>query len=102
MDAPTFVSAWLGYAYGAAGDRPRAMAELEELKKKSARGKVLPFNQALVYLGIGNRKRALDCLEEAYASDSQWMGWLKADRIFDPLHGEPRYLALMKKLNFVK
>jgi tetratricopeptide (TPR) repeat protein len=48
MDAPTFVSAWLGYAYGASGDRTRAMAELDELKKKSSHGKVLPFNQALI------------------------------------------------------
>lgn len=102
MEAPTFVSAWLGYAYGASGDKTRAMAELAELKKKSSHAKVLPFNQALVYLGMGDHKRALDNLEQAYASDSQWMGWLKEDHIFDPLHGEPRYVALMKKLRFVK
>ena len=30
------------------------------------------------------------------------MGWLKMDRIFVSLHSEPRYIALMKKLNFEK
>jgi len=37
-----------------------------------------------VYIGLGDRERALDCLEQAYGSDSQWMGWLTNDRIFDP------------------
>ena len=28
------------------------------------------------------------------------MTFLKMDRIFDPLRSEPRFIALMKKLNF--
>jgi tetratricopeptide (TPR) repeat protein len=100
--SPTFVSAFLAYAYGASGAKARALAELEDLKKHSPNGKVLPFNLALVYLGMGDKKRSLDYLEQAYASDSQWMGWLKEDHIFDPLHSEPRYIALLKQLNFIK
>ena len=74
------------------------MAEFEDLKKLSPRGEVLPFNLAIVHLGLGDRQRALDDLERAYAADSQWMGWLKKDRMFDPLRSEPRFVALMKKL----
>lgn len=48
----------------------------------------------------GDRGRALDSLERAYASDSQWMGWLKNDHIFDPLRAEPRFVALLKQLRF--
>jgi TolB-like protein/Flp pilus assembly protein TadD/predicted Ser/Thr protein kinase len=98
MDAPAFVTAWLAYAYAASGDRARAMSELEELKRVSLRGEILPFNLAVVHLGLGDRQRAIDYLERAYASDSQWMGWLKKDRMFDPLRSEPRFIALMKKL----
>ena len=100
MESPAFVTAFLGYAYGATGDRARAMAEMEDLKKRSLHGHVLPFNLALVYIGLGDRERALDFLEQAYATDSQWMGWLKKDRIFDPLRSEPRFVALMRKLRF--
>jgi len=100
MESPAFVTAFLGYAYGASGDRVRAMAEMEDLKRRSLHGHVLPFNLALVYIGLGDRERALDYLERAYASDSQWMGWLKNDRIFDPLRSEPRFVALMRKLRF--
>jgi serine/threonine protein kinase/TolB-like protein/Tfp pilus assembly protein PilF len=100
--SPTFVSAFLAYAYAASGDKTRALAELEDLKKHSPSGKVLPFNLALVYLGLGDHPRALDYLEQAHASDSQWMGWLKEDHIFDSLHSEPRYIALLRQLNFIK
>jgi serine/threonine-protein kinase len=100
MEAPAFVLAYLGYAYGASGDRAQAMAQIEAMKKISLHGHVPPFNLAIVYLGMGNHARALDYLEQAYASDSQWMVWLKEDRIFDPLRSEPRFKVLMKKLNF--
>ena len=98
MGAPPFVSAFLAYAYGAAGDRARAMTELASLKKMSADGTVLPFNMALVNLGLGDHAGALNNLEQAWAADSQMMAWLGQDRIFDPLRAEPRFVALLKKL----
>jgi TolB-like protein/class 3 adenylate cyclase/Flp pilus assembly protein TadD len=100
MESPPFVTAFLGYAYAAAGDRARALATIEELEKKSVHGYVPPFNLAIVHLGLGGRKRAMDLLEQANADDSQWMMYLKIDRIFDPLRGDSRFIALMKKCHF--
>jgi eukaryotic-like serine/threonine-protein kinase len=102
LESPRFVSAWLAYAYGAAGDRAAAMAEAEDLKKKSLHGSVSPFNLALVSLGLGDHERTLDYLEQAYAADSQWLGWLGLDKAFDPLRTEPRFKALLKKLGLEK
>ncbi|HKA37433.1 MAG TPA: hypothetical protein VKH43_11485, partial [Thermoanaerobaculia bacterium] len=102
MDSPAFVSAWLAYAYGASGDRARALAELEDLKKRSLNGTPTAFNLALVHLGLGDRERTLDYLEKAHAADTQWLGWLKLDRAFDPLRSEPRFAALLKKINLDK
>lgn len=99
MDAPAFVTAWLAYAYGSAGDRTAALRELEALKKMSPNGQVLAFNMAIVHLGLGDRERALEFLEQALAADSQWMVWLKMDRMFDSLRQEPRFALLLKKLN---
>lgn len=100
--APPFALAYLAYAYGKSGDRSRAMTTLEELEKMSLAGEVTPFNMALVYLGLGDRARALDYLEQAYAACSLLSAWLKVDRMFDPLRSEPRFIALMKRMNFVE
>jgi serine/threonine-protein kinase len=102
LGAPPFVSAYLAYAYGAAGNRGKAMAELGELKRMSQGGEVLPFNLALVYLGLGDHPKALDHLERALGADSQMLAWLGQDAILDPLRGEPRFKALMKQLHFVQ
>jgi TolB-like protein/Flp pilus assembly protein TadD len=100
MESPAFVSAWLAYAYGASGDRVRAQAEAEDLKKRSLRGSVTAFNLAIVALGQGDHPRAVSYLEQAYAEDSQWLCWLGRDRIFDPLRSDPRFAALMRRLGF--
>ncbi len=100
MGAPPFVGAYLGYAYGAAGDQVGTMAELAELRRTSPGGRVLPFNLAMIHLGLGDHPRTLDYLEQALAADSQMMAWLGRDPIFDPLRAEPRFIALMKRLNF--
>jgi Tfp pilus assembly protein PilF len=63
---------------------------------------VLPFNLAMVYMGLGDKARAIDNLEKALAADSQMLAWLGEDAIFDSLRSEPRFVALLKRLNFVK
>jgi hypothetical protein len=92
------LTAYLAFAYGAAGERAHALTTLADLKKMSPAGTVLPFNMALVNLGLGDRVRAIDNLEQALAADSQMMAWLGQDRIFDPLRSEPRFAALLQKL----
>ena len=102
MDAPPFVTAYLAYALGASGDRAAAMQTLAVLRKMSPNGTVLPFNLALVYLGMGDHARAIDNLDKAYDANSQLLAWVGQDAIFDPLRSEPRFIALMRKLNFVQ
>ena len=100
MGAPSFTTGYLAYAYGMAGDRERAIATLAELQKASGSGQAAPFDEALVYLGLGDRKRAIDNLERAYAAEAQSLVWLKLDKIYDPLRSDPRFIALMRKMHF--
>jgi eukaryotic-like serine/threonine-protein kinase len=102
MGAPPFTTADLAYVQGISGDRAGAMASLAELRKISPGGEAAPFNLALVYLGLGDHTRAIDYLEQAYAASSQSMVWLDRDPIYDPLRSDPRFIALMKRLNFLR
>jgi tetratricopeptide (TPR) repeat protein len=98
LGAPPFVSAFLSFAHGMSGDRKAALAELDALKKLSGRAGVLPFNMALVHLGLGERELSIDNLERALAADSQTLPWIGQDRMFDSLRAEPRFKALLKKI----
>jgi hypothetical protein len=53
-----------------------------------------------VYLGMGDKERALDYFERAYQANSEFLVWLGGDPLYDPLRAEPRFRALLKKLNF--
>ncbi len=98
MDAPPFVTGFLGYAYAAAGDRGKAQATIADLNQMSSRRFVSPFAMAVVYLGLADKERALAGLEKAYEARSWMMTWLKLDKIFDPLRSEPRFIALLRKV----
>ena len=98
MGGPLYVTAFLGFAYGASGDRPKALAVIEELNHKSVQGYVPPFNLAAVYVGIGDRERAIDEFDKAYAATSPWLMILKIDRMFNELRSDPRFIVLLKNL----
>jgi adenylate cyclase len=102
MDAPPFVTAWLGYAYAKSGDRDKARVILAKLNQISSRRFVSPFCTAIIYLGLGDKKRALDGLERTYEVRSQWALLLEIDKIYDPLRAESRFIALLKKVGLDK
>lgn len=102
LGAPPFTTAYLAYSYARSGDRARAMALLEDLKQMSPGGEVAPANLALLHLGLGDYPRAIDELERAYTASSQALVWLKIDRIYDPLRSDPRFIALMRRLDFLR
>jgi len=98
MDAPPFVEGFLGYAYGATGERVKAQAIIAELNQMSSRRFVSPFDTSLVYLGLGDKEQALKSLEKAYEARSPMLLFLKIDKVFDPLRSDPRFIELLKKV----
>jgi hypothetical protein len=56
----------------------------------------------MIYLGLGDKRWALDGLEKAYEVRSPWLPILKVDRAFDPLRSEPRFIELLKKVHLDK
>ena len=84
---------------GVRGSRPRAGGG-RGFEGDVARWQRHSLRQRARRIGLGDYPRAVSLLEQAYALDSQWLGWLKNDHAFDPLRSDPRFATLMKKLNF--
>jgi adenylate cyclase len=88
----------LGYAYAISGDRPKAEQMLHELEEMAKRQYVNSSAFAAIYLGLGDKEKALDWLDLAYQNQESACWLLKVDPIYDSVRNEPRFQALLKKI----
>jgi TolB-like protein/DNA-binding winged helix-turn-helix (wHTH) protein/Tfp pilus assembly protein PilF len=91
---------WLAHAYGAAGRRDDALKILDALKQRSQQTYVSPLNIAIIYLGLGDRDRTFEWLEVGYAMRDADMVLLNVNPVWDPLRKDPRFTALLRRMNF--
>jgi hypothetical protein len=59
-----------------------------------------PYCVAKIYAVRGDLPAALDWPERAYREKDHYMTWLKVDPAMKPLRNEPRFEALLRKMNF--
>jgi TolB-like protein/tetratricopeptide (TPR) repeat protein/class 3 adenylate cyclase len=88
----------IGYVEALAGDKEKARAVLEELKGLSKQRYVPPSNVGLVYNGLGDQNEALSCLEKACDERDARVTLLKVDPRWDSLRGNPRFIAILKRI----
>jgi DNA-binding winged helix-turn-helix (wHTH) protein/TolB-like protein/Tfp pilus assembly protein PilF len=89
------------YALVKAGKTGEARAELDELLKLSNAGRyVPPYHFALIYNALGESGKALDYLEKAFAEKDVRMVFLKVEPKWNNLRREPRFVDLMRRMNF--
>jgi adenylate cyclase len=78
------------------GGYNKALQQLAEYYiKKSQR----PWSIGTLYTRAGMKNEALEWLQKAYEAHDSNMPYLKVDPIFDILRDDPRYSALLKKMN---
>ena len=87
----------LSYAYALEGDKARAKALLDKTIKED--GIDSHYLLALSYIGLENFNEALTELEKAYELKEIFLTELKVVPALDPLRNEPRFRALLKKVN---
>jgi TolB-like protein/Tfp pilus assembly protein PilF len=94
------LTAGLAAAYVANGNRAAAQKLLDELNAKSRRGWVPSYAFVSLYTRFGDKDRALAALERSYQERSQFVAYLKVGPDLDSLRSEPRFQALLQRLNF--
>ena len=94
----TMVLGGLGLAYAVAGRRDEAQGMLEQMNNLSKERYVEPYYIAYIYMGLGNTEKVFDLLEQGFEEGDMYLLYLPIDPIFDELHEDPRFKALMKKM----
>jgi serine/threonine-protein kinase len=92
--------ATLAGVYGLAGRRGEALKLIDELKARARLHYVPGSHFVDAYIGLGEKNRALGWMERAYEEHVEGMVYIKAYPGWDPLRSEPRFQALVRRMNF--
>jgi serine/threonine protein kinase/tetratricopeptide (TPR) repeat protein len=88
----------LGYVQGRAGNREAARALLDELAARAADSHVSPMWMALVHLGLDDRDRVFEWLEQAFEQRDGSLVLVTSAIEFDPVRDDPRFQELLKRM----
>ncbi|KXK05313.1 MAG: serine/threonine protein kinase [Acidobacteria bacterium OLB17] len=88
-----------GYAYAKLGRRSEAEDILKRFSDIAQKGYVLRSSIAGIYGALGNKDKAFAELERAFADHDSELPRIKVDPLMDPFRGDPRFAALVKRLN---
>ena len=89
----------VGYVLGVTGDTASALRIAHAMEATHPRPWFGEFTIALAYLGAGNKSNALDALERSTAAGEIWPSFIGPSfSVFDPLRGEPRFAALIRRI----
>ena len=90
----------LGNAYAVAGRTTDARKVLDQLNELSKHRFVRGVELARIYVGLGDKDKAFECLKRSYddRSITAFVGF-KVDPRFDPLRSDPRFADLLRRMN---
>ena len=96
--APTYL-ALLAETYAVAGYHDEARQLLRDIQACSNQQYVTPYMIGRVYAALGRIDEAFGWLEAAYAEHAAWIVMLKRDPRLDKLRSDPRYHAVLQRIN---
>jgi eukaryotic-like serine/threonine-protein kinase len=86
-------------ALARSGDSAKAQAELDKLIEIWKQKHILSYQIAAIYVGLNDKDRAFDWLNKAFQDRADWLVFLKVDPRFDPLHSDPRFAEVLRRVN---
>jgi hypothetical protein len=88
----------LGLVYGFAGKKDEATMVVNELLELSEHRYVTPAALVFAYTGLGDKDQAFAWMEKCYQERSNFMVYLKAVPLLDPLRSDPRFADLVRRV----
>jgi TolB-like protein/Flp pilus assembly protein TadD len=88
----------LGGTFASWGKEEEARRILSELYDLASRKYVSQVPVAVIHLGLGERDRAIACLEKSYEERCARLVWMKVDPRFDSLRDDTRFQNLVRRM----
>jgi serine/threonine-protein kinase len=98
---PSIVAA-LGQTLALAGQTKAARRCLKDLETMARQTPVPSSCFAILHVGLGEHARSLDWLERAADRREIGVCVIKMHPVYDPLRGEPRFDALLRRVGFLR
>lgn len=96
----TLAVAVRGYIFGRTGRVAEARRMLDALDGLGPNRAVIPMQQALIHVGLGEFDVALDLLEASLEEPTNETRLLNVEPLFDPLRADPRFQDLLRRIGF--
>jgi DNA-binding winged helix-turn-helix (wHTH) protein/TolB-like protein/Tfp pilus assembly protein PilF len=98
-DWPVLIAA-RGSAEAASGRMQEARGAATELASLSESRFVTSYGVALIYAGLKEKEAAFHWLGKAFDERSHWLVWIRLDPRWDNIRSDPRFSALVSRMNF--
>jgi TolB-like protein/DNA-binding winged helix-turn-helix (wHTH) protein/Flp pilus assembly protein TadD len=85
-------------AFERGGEKAVEQRGVDDLKAQSRKRYISPMEYAKAYAFLGDKEETMKYLEGCYRARTPWLIMVKAEPVFDFLHSDPRYQALVKKI----
>ena len=95
----TFAIAALGHAFAVSGQTEKAQQLLGNLKKLSNQRYVSSADIAMIYVVLGDNDQAFAWLQKAFLERSWYLVLFRVDPRLDSLRSDPRFQALLRRVN---
>lgn len=94
----SFAVSGLAHVQALQGKKEAARSAIEYLQALSLKRFSSPYNMAVVHAGLGEKREALDLLEQAFDDRDVWLVWMRVNPRFDVLRSERRFTELLKRI----
>ena len=91
-----------GFAYAKAGRRDKAEEMISRLREIAKTQYLATPRIACIYVALGEKDRAFDELNKAFAARDWELHRLNVDPYWRPIRDDPRFKELVKRLNLPK
>jgi tetratricopeptide (TPR) repeat protein len=88
-----------GLAYAKAGRRQEAETIISRYRELAKTQYVMSYHVALIYSALGEKDKAFAEFEKAFEERDYLLPRIKVEPFLDPLHDDPRFKGMLKRLN---